>query len=199
MHFTTITTILLQLKLVWSLKCFYCQLQSQHIAPQLWLHTVEQCSRRRVTECESSSKACVVVSVHHAYANFTVSGCSEDDFVGCEEYNVPTEYGRTNVQVCQCTEDRCNSDFHLDFGKDFNRMNGNKSGQRTLTKFLGIEEQNSEEREKGTEGRSRQDRQQISLKYQEVSTPALQNSSTLLQYTAISTIFICYILIRFLL
>ncbi|CAD5210635.1 unnamed protein product [Bursaphelenchus xylophilus] len=173
MRWTVITSIVLHLQFVKALKCFYCQQPSQRIAPQLWLHSTEQCTRRRVTECEGNTKACVVVAVRNSHANFTVSGCSEDEFVGCEEYDVQAEYGRTNVQVCQCNSDRCNSDFHLDFGKDFNRL---KSGatQRTLPKFLGLEEDtkygNGNDGE--GQGKSRQDREQISLQYQEISTPA---------------------------
>jgi hypothetical protein len=110
-----------------SMRCFYCaspgtfkvceakKYLGTKIAPQLWLHS-EPCVKRRHVGCNSPDQSCVVVKVSHSRLNFTVSGCSEDQLEGCDQFVQLAHHGPTAVHMCQCRTDRCNSDFHLDFG-----------------------------------------------------------------------------------
>ncbi|KAI6177985.1 hypothetical protein M3Y98_00451900 [Aphelenchoides besseyi] len=110
-----------------AVRCYYCASSSTKIAPQLWLHS-EPCRQRRLTTCPSAQQSCVVVRVSHDRINFTVAGCAEDDYVGCEQFVQLASHGPTAVHLCQCRDgDRCNSDFHLDFGSGLGRFRSNST------------------------------------------------------------------------
>ncbi|KAI6183019.1 CD59 antigen domain-containing protein [Aphelenchoides bicaudatus] len=79
-----------------SIRCFYCASPGTKIAPQLWLHT-EPCAKRRYTTCASPDQACVVVKLTHSRLNFTVSGCSEDRFEGCDQFIQMAPHGPTAI------------------------------------------------------------------------------------------------------
>ncbi|KAI6207401.1 hypothetical protein M3Y96_00005200 [Aphelenchoides besseyi] len=116
------------LRVLWFFRIFvFDNKRRTKIAPQLWLHS-EPCRQRRLTTCPSAQQSCVVVRVSHDRINFTVAGCAEDDYVGCEQFVQLASHGPTAVHLCQCRDgDRCNSDFHLDFGSGLGRFRSNST------------------------------------------------------------------------
>jgi hypothetical protein len=73
--------IFLNIKLNEAVRCFYCDSPGTNIGPQLWLHT-DPCTKRRQVNCNLPNQMCVVIRLSHERLNFTVSGCSEDQFEG---------------------------------------------------------------------------------------------------------------------
>ncbi|KHN76804.1 hypothetical protein Tcan_00793, partial [Toxocara canis] len=85
-----------------ALRCWYCD--GERIYDESWITHASKCCIPRVVHCASASTYCLVAHVEGA-STFWISGCNDDEFLGCDTHRIPFN---STLTRCQCNTDLCN-------------------------------------------------------------------------------------------
>ncbi|VDK28897.1 unnamed protein product [Gongylonema pulchrum] len=84
---------------VTSLNCWYCH--GEAVAEDSWMMPASSCCKPDIIACNRSY--CYIAKVEGT-TTFWISGCTDDDFNGCDHHHIP--YNSTLTR-CQCDSDLC--------------------------------------------------------------------------------------------